>query len=250
MSTNFRERLRNHERLLGTIVTLTDSAVAEMLNDLGFDWLFIDGEHAPFTLADLKPIFQASTNAASIVRIPELSEGTIKQTLDLGADGLIIPQIKTAQETERIIQYARYAPEGARGVGIGRAHGYGMRFQQYMDEANHRISIIVQAEHIEAVRNIDAIVNVPGVDAILIGPYDLAASMGKMGQVDDPEVTQAIDSVAEACSKVEMPVGIFGVTTDAIRPYVKKGYSLLVVGVDTILLGQAAKSIIDSQRDA
>ena len=146
------------------------------------------------------------------------------------------------------VGHARYAPEGSRGVGLARAHGYGYRFQEYVDSANDRIAVIVQAEHADAVENIDEIVKVDGVDAVLLGPYDLAASLGKMGQVDDPVVTQAIDRVTQACLDVDMPLGIFGVTSDAVRPYMERGYRLIVAGVDVLFLGSGARKMLGDLR--
>src|SRR5690606_33781191 len=140
-----------------------------------------------------------------------------------------------------VVRYSRYAPIGARGVGLGRAHGYGMRFQQYMDSANDEVVVIVQAEHAEAVNHIEAMVAVPGIDASLLGPYDLAASLGKMGQIAAPTVTGAIDRVTDVCKKANMPLGIFGVTADAVRPYLEQDYNLIVAATDTLYLGGAAK---------
>ena len=108
----------------------------------------------------------------------------------------------------------------------------------------------MQAEHARAVENIDAIVRVPGVDAVLLGPYDLSASLGKMGQIDDPAVVAAIGRVTEACRAVDMPLGYFGVTAAAVRPFIARGYSLLVAGVDTLYLANGAKAVLAELREA
>ena len=113
-----------------------------------------------------------------------------------------------------------------------------------MSRANDEVAVIVQAEHIEAVKHIHEIVSVKGIDAVLIGPYDLSTSMGKAGQVTDPEVSAAISQVQAACNAAAMPVGIFGMTPDAVRPYINAGYSLIAVGVDTVLLANAARQIV------
>jgi 2-keto-3-deoxy-L-rhamnonate aldolase RhmA len=174
----------------------------------------------------------------------------IKRALDLGAHGIIVPQVNTAEQAANVVRWARYAPEGARGVGLARAQGYGQRFGEYLSSANAEIAVIVQAEHVRAVENIDAIVRVPGVDAVLLGPYDLSASLGKLGRVDDADVVAAIRRVTEAGRAAGMPLGYFGVTAAAVQPYVAAGYTLIVAGVDTLYLANGAKALLSELRGA
>ena len=251
MTQGFRARLKRGDKLLGTMVTLANAASAEVLASLGFDWLFIDGEHGPLETRELTEILQAvGDRTACIVRVPEAAEVPIKKALDLGAHGIIVPQVNTAKQAASVVRWARYAPEGARGVGLARAHGYGVRFREYLSAANREIAVIVQAEHAHAVENINAIVRVAGVDAVLLGPYDLSASLGKMGQVDDPQVVEAIGRVTEACRAVAMPLGFFGVTAAAVQPYVARGYTLIVAGVDTLYLANGARALLEELREA
>lgn len=241
-SESIRERLSRGDRLLGTMVTLPTAATAEILADIGFDWLFIDGEHGPLETADVLGILQAvGHRLPCLVRVPAADEVAIKKMLDLGAHGIIAPQTNTAEQVADVVRFARYAPEGGRGVGLARAHGYGFRFQEYVESANRHVAVVVQAEHRLAVENIEKIVDVPGIDAVLLGPYDLAASYGKMGQIDDPEVLAAIDHVTVTCQRAGIPLGYFGVTAEAVRPYADRGYTLLVAGVDVLFLGSAAR---------
>jgi 2-dehydro-3-deoxyglucarate aldolase len=224
MGLKFRERLRNHEKLLGTMVTLPCAETAELLASFGFDWLFVDGEHGPLETGELTRILQAvNERAACIVRVPVAAEVPIKRALDLGAHGIIVPQVNTAEQAADVVRWARYPPEGARGVGLARAHGYGQRFAEYLESANREVAVVVQAEHAQAVANIESIVRVPGVDAVLLGPYDLSASLGKMGRVNDPEVVAAIGRVTGACRDARMPLGFFGVTAAAVAPYAADG---------------------------
>jgi 2-keto-3-deoxy-L-rhamnonate aldolase RhmA len=251
MAQEFRARLKRREKLLGTMVTLASGASAEVLAGLGFDWLFVDGEHGPLETRELTEILQAvGDKTACIVRVPQAAEVPIKKALDLGAHGIIVPQVNTAEQAADVVRWSRYAPEGERGVGLARAHGYGQKFRDYLSAANREIAVIVQAEHARAVENIDAIARVAGVDAVLVGPYDLSASLGKMGQVDDAAVVAAIDRVTAACRGAGMPLGIFGVTAAAIRPYAARGYSLLVAGVDTLYLANGAKALLAELREA
>lgn len=245
MQNDFRARLKNGEKLLGTMVTLACSSTAEILSNVGYDWLFIDGEHGPLETNELLTILQAiGGRTASIVRVPEGNEVAIKKVLDLGADGVIVPQVNTAQQAADVVRFARYEPLGARGVGLARAHGYGLSFQEYVDSANDRVSVIVQAEHARAAENIEEIVKVPGVDAVLLGPYDLSASLGQTGKLDDPSVVAAIDRITTVCQAAKMPLGYFGVTSAAVKPFIERGYTLIVAGVDTLLLGVAANRML------
>ncbi len=249
MTASFRARLKAGETLIGTMVTIPAPSVAEILADVGFDWLFIDGEHGALGTSDVLGILQTvGGRIPCIVRVPGAEESPIKRVLDLGAAGIIVPQTNTAEQVANVVRYSRYAPIGARGVGLGRAHGYGLRFQEYMDTANDEVVVIVQAEHADAVKNIEAMVAVPGIDAVLLGPYDLAASLGKMGQIDHAVVTDAIDHVTAACQKVNMPLGIFGVTADAVRLPMEQGYTLIAASVDTLFLGGAARAMLSEFR--
>jgi 2-dehydro-3-deoxyglucarate aldolase len=241
----FRTRLKNRERLLGTMVTLPSMATAEILSRVGFDWLFLDGEHGPLESADLAALLIAvSGRSACLVRVAEARETPIKKALDLGADGIIAPQVNSVEHARDVVRWSRYAPSGTRGVGLARAHGYGFEFQDYVKTANDRVSLIVQVEHIDAVNCIEETVGIEGIDAILLGPYDLSASMGKMGQIEDSEVVEAIGRVTRTCLAAGMPLGMFGVTTAHVKPYIEQGYTLIVAGVDTLLLGNAARKTL------
>jgi 2-dehydro-3-deoxyglucarate aldolase len=248
MAHDFRARLRHGERLLGTMITLAAPEVAELMAAVGFDWLFLDAEHGVFAAHTLQAMLQAAGAIPCLVRISAAAEVPIKQALDIGAAGIIVPQVNSAAQAEQVVSWAKYAPLGARGVGVARAHGYGLQLGAYLATANDRTAVIVQAEHREAVANIEAIVRVPGVDAVLIGPYDLSASLGWMGQVDHPDVVGAIDHVTAVCQQSGVPLGIFGVSAAAVRPYLAKGYTLIVAGVDTVLLGQAGQGLLAQLR--
>ena len=249
MTSPFRQRLKSGETLLGTIASIPNIATAEILANAGFDWLFLDAEHSPLSGTSLESLLSGiGRDTATLVRVPAPEEPPIKQALDLGATGIIAPQVNTPDQAASVVRYARYAPEGARGVGIGRAHGYGMRFQEYLAEAVAETVVVVQAEHRDAVDNIEKTVQVEGIDAVLVGPYDLSASYGKMGELDDQTVVDAIQHVTDTCHKAKIPLGIFGLSPAAVAPFLNQGYKLIVVGVDALLLGRAAHSLQDEMR--
>ena len=180
------------------------------------------------------------------MRVAAGEEALIKKALDLGAAGVVVPQVANAAEAERIVRCCRYPPQGSRGVGIVRAQGYGLDFAAYVAAANAGVVVMLQIEHIDAVREIGAIARVPGVDALMIGPYDLSGSIGKLGRVDDPEVEQAIEIVRSECAAVRMPLAIFTATAEAMKPYLAKGYSLPIAGMDLMLLAAAARGVVQA----
>jgi 2-keto-3-deoxy-L-rhamnonate aldolase RhmA len=236
--------LKDNELLLGTVVTLASPEVAEVLSAAGFDWLFIDAEHGPLDALAIQRILQAAGSTPCLVRLARGDEVSIKKALDVGAAGIIAPMINSADQAAEVVRHAKYSPLGTRGVGVGRAHGYGLKFQEYVSRANDETVVVVQAEHIDAVNNIEAIVQVPGVDAMLVGPYDLSASLGRLGEVTHPDVIAAIERVTQVCRAANMPLGIFGMTAEAVRPYIDRGYTLLAVSIDTVLLGTAARQLL------
>ena len=249
MKFSFRKELLGGKKLIGTLVSLPSPSVTEILCDAGFDWLFIDGEHSPLTIGDIQNMLQAAGDRCScVVRIPANDEVFIKQVLDVGAAGIIAPHVNTAAIAEQVVKFAKYPPIGARSVGVARASAYGFQFADYVKNANDQLAVVVQIEHIEAARNIESILEVDGVDAVFIGPYDLSASMGKPGKIQDPEVQNYMNQVREACRQCKKRIGIFAISVEDARSYFDQGYALIAVGVDTMMFGQAARGIVKKMK--
>ncbi len=247
----FRKRLRSRETLFGTLVALPSPEIAEILAITGWDWLFLDAEHGPMDATHLQRILQgAGPDKPCLIRVPAGDEVSIKKALDIGAAGIVVPMVNSVEDARRVVRLSKYAPRGDRGVGLGRAHGYGLRFRDYVDRADDEVSIVIQAEHIQAVDHMADIAQVDGVDAVLVGPYDLSASMGRLGEVGHPDVVAAIDRITEACLGAGIPLGIFGMDAAAVRPYMEKGYTLIVAGGDAVFLGQAAARTLEELRSA
>jgi 2-dehydro-3-deoxyglucarate aldolase len=241
----FRSRLLAHECLLGTVVSLPNPAVSEILADAGFDWLFVDLEHSSMDPSDATGILQAAGSRVDcILRLPLNDEIWIKKGLDTGAAGVMIPQVSTPEDARRAVRWCKYPPQGARSVGASRAHGYGAHLQEYLDHANQDTAVIVQIETAEAVRNIHAILAVEGVDGVLIGPFDLSASLGLPGQVDHPSVLDAIAAVRAACLEQKAPFGIFTGVPARAKGYFEQGFTLVAASTDTLLLNQAARELV------
>ena len=249
MEHQLRARLLAGELLVGPVVTLPAPEVAEILSGLGFDWLFVDCEHAPLAIRDAQALIQAAGPACPcLVRVPAGEEVWIKKALDIGTAGVIVPQVHSAAIAERVVRLCKYPPLGTRGVGVARAQGYGQRFDQYVASANEEIAVVIQAESAQAVRNIQSIVQVPGVDAVLIGPYDLSTSLGKAGQLDDPAVREAITQITTVCQQAGMRMGVFGASATAVQPFIERGFTLITVGLDTLFLAQAAGEALAALR--
>ncbi len=249
MKKSFRNRLLANESLIGTLVATPSPEIVESLASLGFDWLFIDAEHGAFGPDQVVSLLQAAHTCPCLVRIPGPDEAWIKKVLDAGADGIIVPQINSLEEAKAVVSYAKYPPMGKRGVGLGRAHGYGKDFATYLEHANQNTVIVLQAETKAVLECIENIAALDAVDAILIGPYDLSASLGHMGEITHPTLQSAIQDVIKACNNQSTQLGIFGVSAENVAPYKAMGFTLLTVGVDSIFLQSAATSELEALRN-
>lgn len=244
----FSERLAAKETLLGTIVSINSGAVAEIVSNEDFDWIFIDAEHGALPIDALENLVRACTKPV-LIRIADQSEKSVKQALEVGAQGIIVPQVNNGQVAQAIASYAKYPPQGTRGVGVGRANKYGMGFAEYLQTANKEIVVVAQIEHVDAVENAAAIIATPGIDAVLVGPNDLAASMNHLGNTEHVEVLAAIEKVRQASEVAGKPAGIFHGDVARAGDYGRQGFSLIACGVDSILLGRAAAELVKSLSD-
>ena len=249
MLTDFKERLVRGDTFIGAFVCLPCPESAELLAGIGYDWLILDTEHGPYGPLEAQRALQAvGRRCPCVVRVPASDDVWIKKALDIGAAGVLVPMVNTAAVAAHVARACKYAPAGTRGMGLARAHGYGAGFEDYVAQANDRVAVIVQAEHIEAVENIETIVRVPGLDAIFVGPYDLSASMGKPGQVSDPDVQAAIRRVRDAALAAEVRLGIYCSDTKAARGFLRQGYTLIGMSTDLNYLAQAAGDALAAAR--
>jgi len=239
------------ECLIGTLITVPEPAIIDALALCGFDWLFIDAEHAPLSARDVQIAIQVvADRCATLVRVAENSPTWIKMALDTGCTGVIVPQVNTAADALRAVEASRYPQLGSRSVGISRAHGYGSTFAEYVATANDEVCVIIQAEHHLAVANIEEILKVVGIDAVFVGPYDLSGSLGVLGAVSDEVVGKAVKRVVEGSKAAGITCGIYtGSMAQAIKRS-EEGFSLLAVGGDVGHLMSAASSMLSEWRQA
>ncbi|HWL60490.1 MAG TPA: aldolase/citrate lyase family protein [Microbacteriaceae bacterium] len=233
------------------LMNIPDPAVAEILGRSGVDYIVIDTEHAFFPSQSLRECIAAvrSTPAKAVVRVAANEEHLIKTVLDLGADGVQVPNVRTAAEAERAVAFARFAPEGTRGVGYGRASGHGTDIIHYVGRANRETAVILMIESGSGVDAADAIAAVPGVDALVVGPADLAVDLG-VGLGGDPApLEEAYLRVLEAGRRQGVAVAVGGGIEDARRWY-DRGARVFLHFVDTLALAQVATSSVDATRAA
>lgn len=244
-SHNFRMRLRAHEPLLGTMLTLPLAALGEILAEAGMDWLFVDMEHGALDLHDVEQITQAVNHRCPcVVRVPTNEAMWIGKVLDLGVSGIIVPQINRAADAEKAVFAAKYPPAGGRGVGYGRAARYGSNIGGYLKTANDDAALILQVETRDAVQNVREIASVPGVDALLIGPNDLAASLGHLGDLEHPDVPVAIEQVLGIANELKMPICRLCGTAEQARRAQAEGFTFALVSTDSMLLFTAAHELV------
>lgn len=231
---------------LGSWITLNHPSIAEIMSDAGFDWLCVDMEHSVTDYAEAQQIILAiqSKGLKAFVRVGENNTRIIKRVLDAGADGIIVPSVNSAAEAQKAVDSVKYPPFGKRGVGLARAQSYGFGFESYRDNASKEIQLIVQIEHINAINELDAILQTEGVDGTFIGPYDLSGSMGKPGNWDDPDVKQALLVYEETVKKYDKWVGFHVIQPDysLVNEKIKKGYNFIAFSLDVLFLGTLVRN--------
>jgi len=249
-----RQRLLDLEVTIGTWIQAGHPTVAEVLADVGFDWIAADCEHTDIGVSEFTELARAmyGRGPAPLVRVRENDTLAIRQVLDMGAQGVIVPLVNDAEEAERAARAAKYPPKGIRGYAFSRMNEWGLSFSDYARDANDEVIVIVMIESQKGVENIDSILAVDGVDGVFIGPYDMSGSYGMPGQTGDPVVQQACRKVLEACRNAGKPAGIHVVlpTRDAIRTAIRDGFTFIAVGVDTVFLQDAAQAALGIAREA
>ena len=247
-----REKWRRGLVPVGSGITFTDPTVSEALANV-LDFVFIDMEHNALSLETVQGHVMATkgTDAAALVRVPWNDPVLIKPVLDLGADGVVVPLIRTAADARLAVRACLYPPDGIRGFGPRRPLKYGLvKDRDYCQKANETILPIVQIEHIDAVNNLDEILAVPGLAAALVGPNDLSGSMGLMGQTNHPDVVSAIETVVLKCREAGIFVSIgLANDPDLLIKWVDKGMQWLLMGVDWTLLMQSTISVSTRMRE-
>jgi 4-hydroxy-2-oxoheptanedioate aldolase len=242
---DFKQALRQRKLQIGLWSTLCSPIGAEIIAQAGFDWILLDTEHSPNELPDLLAQLQAMGrgNASPVVRVAWNDPVLIKRALDIGAQSILLPYVQSAEEAERAVQAVLYPPRGIRGVSTGsRSSQYG-RVKDYLARADEQIGLMVQVETRAALDQLEAIAAVDGVDGVFIGPADLSASLGHLGNPQHPETQAAIEDAARRLSRLGKAAGILTVVEADARRYIEWGYTFVAVGVDTTLLVKSVDAL-------
>ncbi len=242
----FKSAILSGQRQIGIWSSLCSRVGTEIIADSGFDWILFDAEHSPIEIADLYGLLQAvgRSSASPAVRLAWNDKVMIKRALDIGAQTLLVPFIQNAAEAQSAVDATRYPPHGVRGVAGGtRASRYG-RDSGYFKTASDNICLIAQVETGDALDNLEAIARVDGVDGVFIGPSDLAASMGHIGNPAHADVQSALKDAVDRLRAVDTPAGILATTSGDASRYAGWGYAFVAAGVDTGLLAKAADNLV------
>lgn len=236
----------NSRAMIGMWLCSGSPISAEICAGSGLDWLLIDTEHAPNGLESVLAQLQACSGSPvhTVVRLPAVDAVAMKQILDLGATTVLVPMVNTPEQAALVAAAAAYPPEGIRGVGsaLARAASWN-RTENYLLDARSGITVLVQIETEEAVRNAAAIAAVPGIDGVFIGPSDLAASMGYLGQQEHPEVVAAVRRTIEAVHAAGKPVGVNAFAPETAEAYLAAGVDFILVGADVALLARGSEAL-------
>jgi 4-hydroxy-2-oxoheptanedioate aldolase len=244
----FKRALAQRQLQIGLWSTLCSHIGAEVIAHSGFDWILLDTEHSPNEIPDLVHQLQAMTGgtASPVVRAAWNDPVLIKRILDIGAQSILLPYVQTVEEARRAVQAVRYPPKGSRGVsGSSRASQYG-RVKDYLNRADEEICLIVQIETRAALEQLESIAAVEGVDGVFIGPADLSASLGHIGQLQHPETQAALQDAAARLGRLGKAAGILTAAQADARRYIEWGYSFVAVGADTKLLADSADALAKS----
>lgn len=247
-----KEKLLGGELTLGGWLMIGHPSVAEIMAGEGFDWIAVDMEH---TCTDVRAFHEIAlavkgTGCDLLARLHSCDAELAKKVLDLGAGGIIVPSVNTREEATRAVAMATFPPMGCRGASLCRATDYGRNFGAYYRRHNNDVLVVVMLEHIDAVKNADAILSTPGLDAALIGPYDLSASMGMPGALEQPDVLAAQQAILDACNNLGVPAGIHvvSVSTEELQRRIEQGFRFIACGLDTEFIIHGCRNMLKGIR--
>lgn len=236
MREDLKARIRRHELALGSWITIGHPAVAEIMAKAGFDWLVIDLEHSVIDLHTAGELIRIIDlcGVAPLVRLTSNDPDQIKRVMDAGAQGIVVPMVKSERDATLAVSATRYAPQGSRGVGLSRAQGYGTGFPDYLIWQRDGPVVIVQIEHVEAIAHLTEILTVAGVDGFIIGPYDLSCSLGVPGEFEHPDFIAAMARIRSIGRGLGCPAGLHVVepNVETLARAVREGYTFIGYSVD------------------
>ena len=251
---SLKKKLKNNELTIGSWISLGHTAIAEIMAKAGFDWLVVDMEHSAITLPEAQQLIQVIelSGITPLVRVGDNNPLLIKRAMDAGAHGVVVPMVNSKADAMNAVNAVKYPSVGTRGVGLARAQGYGMEFEKYKEWVNKDSIVVVQIEHVEAINNLKEIMNVEEVDAGIIGPYDLSASMGYPGEFNRKEVQEMLSKFLEVAKALKKPAGFHAVFPDSedAKRKIDLGFNFLAFGLDTLFLATKARTELSRIKEA
>ena len=248
VKNKFKEHVLKKDTTYGVWNGLADTITGEILACAGFDWILIDGEHAPFDIRTIQMQMQAISayDIQIVVRPPVGNTILIKQLMDIGVQNLLVPMVETKEQAEELVKAMRYPPEGIRGVGtaLARASKWN-QVDNYFIDANNEMCLVCQIESIEGIKNIETILEIDGVDGVFIGPADLGASMGYLGKPNHRKVKEEVSKAIKLIKKHNKTAGFLSASKEIVDYYVSQGANMVGVGIDTLLLVKSAKQLAE-----
>ncbi len=243
---SLRDTLASDPPAYGLWVTLEAPSVTEMAVALGVDWVVIDAEHGHLDWHDIAAHVRAAVRSDTVVlvRIAELQRGLVKRVLDIGADGIVVPSVESAEELERAVAFARYPPDGMRGIGAERATAWGQCIAQHAAEANDHVLVVPIVESLRGARSIDALCAVPGVEIFFLGPADFSATAGYAGQWEGPGVAEQLLVVKDAVRRHGKHCGVVATSDSNLVERRQEGFTLLAVGIDGPMLASRIQAAL------
>ena len=238
---------------IGSWIQLAHPAIAEIMASAGFDWLAVDLEHSSIDLRETEELIRVIDlkGVVPLVRLSSNNPEQIKRIMDAGAHGVIVPMVNSKEDAQAAVSAVKYPPIGQRSIGLARAQGYGARFLEYFDWQRDHSLVVVQIEHINAVNNLESILSVIGVDAYIVGPYDLSGSLGIPGQFEEPEFINAMQKIRAVSEDLGVPGGVHIVEPDLIQlsQRIKEGNKFIAYGVDTRIIDTACRTALELVKD-
>ena len=256
MLNKLKNAIEKNKYAVGTFLGAANPSIVEIMGYTGLDFVVIDTEHGPYDTMPMSDLIQAaeSKGLSPLVRIADITHKEMQRALDNGAEGIIIPCLKSIDDFRKVVELGKFAPLGNRGFIKGRGSGFGNEpwatgtLTEYMQNSNEKVMLLPQCETIEALNNIEEIVQIEGINGIFIGPFDLSICMGIPGQFDAPEFREAVDMILRACKAAGKLCMTFTTTPEEARMYIDKGFDAVAYSIDTIVIGQAYKEAVEKIR--
>ncbi len=243
-----KKRLEAKRSVIGALLGLRSPDTAELMTNAGFDFLLVDAEHSSIGPDGILEMIRAIERGQAIplVRVSETTAANVQWALDGGAKGILFPRVRSVEDVKHAVSLCRYPPDGVRGLGPGRASGYGTKLLDYAATANEEIVVMIQVETMEAVDSVEAIAAVPGVDLLFIGPGDLSQVLGIPGELHHPKIRQIGSRVLSACAREKVPAGILVLDEKTMAYWKEQGVQFFAIGSDALFLAKSCRDTLET----